>query len=346
MPVKQLLALRRGKPTSVTEKKDLIQQLIDEERVDLIPVPEPVTYKLDDLKKMKVSNLKQAMNNAGVFFYGHDVVEKSDMIRVFRNSGRLLLIETPETKENSRDTPPTSSTNVAESRKRKSLLVETVDENDEGASPSEIVQTEETEPQVVMFPSAQGTPATDESSSTPTTEGSNSTPINMEATDEEREDNASSSDDYNIPTPLEAPSQHMEEGTRQLDSENNGVQPMDIDESSEVQTGANGATHAGIQAQDFDGWSISQLRAVAADANIDLSGCHDRDSALNTILHETNCNRPYLQAYFRSLSPLARSSLSDLRSVARTWNVDIRGCLEKGDIFQLLIKKAKDFGNV
>lgn len=79
--------------SGVFEKNDLIQDLIKENWIVIIPSPEPVEYELEVLKRMKIRELKQAMENAGVFFRREDVVEKSDMITVFENSGRLLLVE-------------------------------------------------------------------------------------------------------------------------------------------------------------------------------------------------------------------------------------------------------------
>jgi len=91
MKVTDLLALHRLPQSGVIEKKDLIQDLIDNDWIDIIPSPEPVEYELEVLKNMKVRELKKTMEDAGVFFRREDVVEKSDMISVFENSGRLVL---------------------------------------------------------------------------------------------------------------------------------------------------------------------------------------------------------------------------------------------------------------
>lgn len=92
MSIKELVNLNRGRALGIGEKKDLIQFLIDNERIDLIPAPEPVEYRMKDLKAMRISELKRAMASAGVFFHAKDVIEKSDMITIFLNSGRLNVL--------------------------------------------------------------------------------------------------------------------------------------------------------------------------------------------------------------------------------------------------------------
>lgn len=98
MAVSELLALRRRPASGVIDKKELIQDLVDEDWIDIIPSPEPVEYELEVLKNMKIGQLKRSMEEAGVFFRREDVVEKSDMISVFENSGRLILKKSPEPK--------------------------------------------------------------------------------------------------------------------------------------------------------------------------------------------------------------------------------------------------------
>ena len=70
MSIPSLLALRKkqGSLSGALEKTDLIQALIDEDLIDIIPSPEPVEYKLDALNKMSIGQLKRAMEEAGVFF--------------------------------------------------------------------------------------------------------------------------------------------------------------------------------------------------------------------------------------------------------------------------------------
>jgi len=88
-----LVALNRGrKIVGIVKKKDLVDYLIKEGFIDLIPAPEPVEYRMSEVKAMQISALKKAMEEAGVFFHAKDVVEKSDLISVFVNSGRLSIV--------------------------------------------------------------------------------------------------------------------------------------------------------------------------------------------------------------------------------------------------------------
>ena len=81
----------------VVEKHELIQKLVDSGRIDIIAAPEPVEYPLSLLRGMGIGELKRCMADAGVFFDPVDVVEKEDMVVIFVNSGRLVLL--PEEEE-------------------------------------------------------------------------------------------------------------------------------------------------------------------------------------------------------------------------------------------------------
>lgn len=113
-----------------------------------------------------------------------------------------------------------------------------------------------------------------------------------------------------------------------------------------VSSGVTGGATVGLSRSNFSGWSVSQLRAVASEVNVDLSQCRDRTEMLDRILCEANIERPHLQNYLRVLSPLMTSTLSQLRSTARQWDVNIRDCLEKEEIIQRLITRANQFGVV
>jgi hypothetical protein len=94
MPISQLKQLHR-RPTRVEaclERSELIQRLIDDEQILLIPTPKPVEYTLSYLQSLGAGKLKRCMADAGVFFHPTDVVEKKDMLEIFRNSGRLCLL--------------------------------------------------------------------------------------------------------------------------------------------------------------------------------------------------------------------------------------------------------------
>ena len=126
LSIQDLLALKnRNKNLSASnssnsiaglEKAELIQWLIDNDRVDVIPAPEPVRHEYEKLQQMRIKDLRSAMEEAGVFFRKEDVVEKSDMLKIFLNSGRLELILTePKEEEDSYGKTSSSSTMAAAS---------------------------------------------------------------------------------------------------------------------------------------------------------------------------------------------------------------------------------------
>jgi hypothetical protein len=129
------------------EKSDLIQAILSSPRVDVIHTPEPVSYYWHDLQTMSISKLKLAMQEAGVFFDPKDVVEKQDMLQIFKNSGRLILLlqhqeeeeeEQVVAEEMQRATTASTTTlyddmdhSASAPPRGRSFLVETVDSDDE-----------------------------------------------------------------------------------------------------------------------------------------------------------------------------------------------------------------------
>lgn len=166
MSVKELIDLNRGSAVGIREKKDLIQYLIDNGRIDLIPAPEPVEFKMEDLKAMRVSELKRAMADAGVFFHAKDVIEKSDMISIFVNSGRLNVIPADEEEDDDarKDDNKFSSDDFGEGRPStaalpsKRHLVETVDEISDDEKERHYKSEEPRPSQVEMFPAVSSSP--------------------------------------------------------------------------------------------------------------------------------------------------------------------------------------------
>jgi hypothetical protein len=76
----------------IVDKQELIQLLVSSGRIDIIAAPDPVEYPLSLLRAMGVGELRRCMAHAGVFFDPVDVVEKDDMIHIFVNSGRLVIL--------------------------------------------------------------------------------------------------------------------------------------------------------------------------------------------------------------------------------------------------------------
>eukprot|EP00591_Stephanopyxis_turris_P001407 CAMPEP_0195508188 /NCGR_PEP_ID=MMETSP0794_2-20130614/1470_1 /TAXON_ID=515487 /ORGANISM="Stephanopyxis turris, Strain CCMP 815" /LENGTH=339 /DNA_ID=CAMNT_0040635093 /DNA_START=237 /DNA_END=1256 /DNA_ORIENTATION=- len=81
----------------IMEKKDLVNHVLSSGKVDLISRKglEDVQlekYTLTQLRGMGIANLKNAMAGCGVFFDPVEVIEKEDMVQIFKNSGRILLL--------------------------------------------------------------------------------------------------------------------------------------------------------------------------------------------------------------------------------------------------------------
>ena len=94
----------------------------------------------------------------------------------------------------------------------------------------------------------------------------------------------------------------------------------------------------------FTTWSVSQLRVVASEIEVDLSDCTSKDEMIKCILHAGNLERLYLRDYLRSLTPLTTKSLSDLRAIARELQINISDCLEKDEIIRRLITRDRRIG--
>lgn len=93
---------------ALTDKADLIKEIEQSGKVDIIESPDPVEYRLADLRSMRVGALRKEMEEAGVFFSPEDVVEKEDMIQLFLHSGRVALLDRPESDTSRKKSIPTS----------------------------------------------------------------------------------------------------------------------------------------------------------------------------------------------------------------------------------------------
>jgi hypothetical protein len=100
-----------------------------------------------------------------------------------------------------------------------------------------------------------------------------------------------------------------------------------------------------ILRENLSNFTVSELRVLASEVDIDLAQCNDKEEMLRCIVEEAMTERPHLQNYLRALSPLAKLSLNELRRTAREWGVNINDCLEKGEIMQRLITRGQTFGN-
>jgi hypothetical protein len=447
MPASELLELYRRPVAGGMEKKELIQVLIDQELIDVIPSPEPVEYRLDGLKRMKIRELKHCMEDAGVFFRPEDVVEKADMITIFLNSGRLVILppsppppmdtsQTAITTNPVEQAPPPEtiaastgiSDDVMSSSGRGSVTgypgnrptVQTVTEHSDGDDDiDDDLNKDSHAPQVeVLFfqqrDSFYNKQRQDSSTTTRDVAWSNtfqshpsqhvtstaevppaSSQIIPNPTSDDRSSSSVASiekatcDDEPMPDYAEITSDHANTATSSAEPEvlqnrcsdiNAHSLSLDLEQQdhwdprgtfqhytiSNLQDLAKDAgidlsscferremvdlmVRAGIFGTNdptalspalFRSWTVAQLRIVASDAKIDLSSCRGRHEMIETILEVANTDRRYLRDYLRSLSPLARKTLSELRLIARELHIAISDCLEKDEIIERLISRS------
>ena len=424
MSIPELLVLHRSPVLGCVEKKDLIQALIDKERIQIIPVPPPVEYDLETLKLMRISELKKVMESAGVFFHSKDVIEKKDMLTIFLNSGRLNVLPSPVAFEGS---PPVLNSRL------KRPLVETVYLNGSDDDDAETNTVDESLPapqemfggkdkelssrrivlESVNHEMSPGTTVDTTDAEQPTileTELEPSTLLPFAEAQESQEGSALEQALFSYPeqgyseetigdtipsypeepkvlpqkekSHDEAISSHQQNDAHspslsatfeQTNAENSPEETTfrgacefencTISELQSVGREANidlsscfersemidllvcaGVTSPQIERASFANWSISQLRALASEVNIDLSNCANRCEMLDRILLEANNERPHLKRYLRALSPLATSTISELRGIARGWGVNISDCLEKEEIITRLLSRNRTFG--
>jgi hypothetical protein len=98
----------------------------------------------------------------------------------------------------------------------------------------------------------------------------------------------------------------------------------------------NSITRGSTSFEEWSDWGVSEIFALAALVDVDLSQCANRDEMIH-VLHDESLVRPHVARYLNALVPLARLTVPQLRAVAREWRVDISDCLEKGDIFHRLV---------
>jgi hypothetical protein len=413
MPVHELKVLRRRPFSGVLEKKELIQLLIDEECIDIIPTPEPVEYKLETLACMKVRQLKQAMEDAGVYFRPEDVVEKADMITIFQNSGRLVLI--PSAVDPINDFPISSHLGCSNADARSTVeeavstnsklstttacfaprpTVETVTEDsDDEEDNCEMSERTVSSPEILfsqqeeeLFRSQEQTTsnssvqATSDSATAPLASISNvqpslhnpegdtdsraATPVQIPnsisvnstsvggAQDQEAMETYNPNEDIEICQGITPTLTFQNYTILQLQTlaRDIGIDLSSCFERSEmvnilVNSGVSGSHDPETLPREmFSSWTVSQLRAVASEAKVDMSNSTSKEQMIQRILYAANTERIFLRDYLRSLSPLTRKRLSDLRRIASELGVDISDCLEKDEIIQRLITRSRTLG--
>ena len=360
---------RRAKkaPPPGTNKRELIQLLIDEEKIDIIPAPEPVEYALSELRGMKISQLKRTMADAGVFFRPQDVVEKSDMITVFLNSGRLNL--TPEVEDEDEDEDDYEEEGEEEEEGDEQLqqattfpqkrpYVETVNSDDEEGRAATRANTKPTTNGTerpgaaeVLFGSQADELASREEHLEPATvpayEGNETVKNHVPTT---------SAASATVSTPkdtTDTPPNGLKEAATpmSMDSPSPTISsaPMDIEASDASGTGTSSpgvsaaATSPSIENRNnscnFKSCSIVELQAIARAANIDLSSCFERREMID-LLKEAGITSPNSTTTHNNY--LENWSVSQLRALAREVNIDLSRCSTKSEMMECILEQANE----
>ena len=342
MPIPALLALNRRPVSGVLEKKDLIQVLIDQDWIDIIPSPEPVEYKLEVLRSMKIGLLKRTMAEAGVFFRREDVLMKSDMISLFENSGRLVLIQSEPDEstiavDNYQTTTNVTSHNDERSspielsynhsdvekgsdtkRKEHQIVVETVKEdsfNPDGNSTTNKKRDEKTfGPPIVMFPDRDAE-LIEENREHPTRNDA----IGITPT----VSNTQNSSSPQIPAAM-----HNVADSTSVTSDMQNLAHSEILHQQESTTRN---TAPGEDRSDSD--ETQNISAIGSDMQSDTQGLEPMDiedesiSAAFDLLHRGTDLRTSFQHY----------TINHLQTLGRDLQIDLSYCLEREEMIHMLV---------
>ena len=364
--------LRVRVPPTACEKRDLIQALVQSGRIQVVAAPKPAQHKLRDLERMGAGQLKRTMAEAGVFFDPIDVVEKKDMVRIFCNSGRLVLLPDPEYErqlaqqhEDQRLARELQQQQEEERQRQQQTMQDSkpaaIDEFDVDAgsatfdddsratasslSKRPIVETvsegddaprRKLSTAMRMFGSASELP---ESSSREGNDHDFAAASNRDDDDYpesvQEVDMAEAVQDESVPVQIDARARFQNLSVAALRQTARGlcVDLSDCIERSEMVDKLAMATE--ITAQKFEGWSVSTVRALASSVEVDLSDCIERSAMVDRLVGAAR-ERPHVAAYLGALMPLAGLSISELRGTARQWQVNVRDCLEKEEIVHRL----------
>mmetsp|Transcript_37184 Transcript_37184/g.52536 ORF Transcript_37184/g.52536 Transcript_37184/m.52536 type:complete len:398 (+) Transcript_37184:2-1195(+) len=363
-------------PPWVRSKEDLIDSLVQSGKIDIIAAPKPVEYILSDLRRMGVGKLRRAMEDAGVFFDPIDVVEKEDMVRIFCNSGRLVVL--PEKQENSNGTESMDIIDeISDDHQPTQLKAAIPDGHDDDAEDGQVSAMDETagaetEPQVETVEEQHGSFRLHDSAIDMfKTEADASDDENMGeaqfaptlvATDgvqipgiaaEHYPETVGSGAEEDVHDNVTEETSRMEDDiaiARAYDRlENSTISELrttarrlnvDLSGCLERQEMIERIFQAGggrpLGPSDFSQMSVSDIRAVAKAVNIDLSDCVEQETMVRKVVAAAEL-QPHLSGYLSALIPLVHLSVSQLKALARDWRVSLNGCLEKDDMIQRLV---------
>mmetsp|Transcript_28881 Transcript_28881/g.35121 ORF Transcript_28881/g.35121 Transcript_28881/m.35121 type:complete len:398 (-) Transcript_28881:326-1519(-) len=232
----------------VLEKRELVERVLASGKVEIVASPAPLEFRLTELRGMGVGKLRRVMNEGGVFFDPVDVVEKEDMVQIFINSGRVLLVE----EEKRADDGDEEETFLDDA---KPAAVLTTDSGTNGisfqAEPNSLTMEIEDKNDMEVC----------ENNSTTEMDVKDNTEVQVE----------------------EINQQHAMEGTNitienEYQSQDDAVASSPLEEMNVDNTPAPVAAYPSLttNTSNFATRSVSQLKALARELNIDVSDCLEK----------------------------------------------------------------------
>lgn len=355
-------------PLRIRDKNDIIEAFAKSNRIDIIAAPKPVEYALHDLRQMGVAKLRRSMEAAGVFFDPIDVVEKEDMVRIFCNSGRLVVLPDPPKEEEVEEdrkpaaasapvvfhpepsAPPEDLDEKCVAPKRMGLIVETVTDDDD--NDGVVVEDEDA---TNMFDDS-NLPHEFISADRGVVEErttAQQSPIDMSPARRDVETDILHND-IEIDSDVFVTSKHpvvnntlppelFADQEVAYDSEPEFIivpeVAADITEGGNL-TGDRAPPHVENDAQmaadyaRFESYTISNLRNSAKDMNVDLSRCIERSEMVEKLVRALNGKRI-------SDSDFDRWSVSELLAVASAVNADLSHCGDRTAMVRRLVYESE-----
>ena len=358
--LKHLLPREEKRPTFL-EKLEIIDYLIQQNIIDLVPAPEPVRYRLSQLQDMSISKLVKTMEeDAGVFFYKEHVVEKQDLIQLFVNSGRLDLIEEEEEKE--QDHTHQSSYNPLdyeedEDDDRKPAarpMVETVHETDsdlgiDDNSIRQLVPEEERlDPSILMEETEMANDKNRLQMKKESSMDANGKPSVSRRTSSSPEEEPSESAGSHEPSGMETEGTSTEVNDTGLDTETSQV----ADAEEEVTRSDSGCDEdSPTSSRDFKRLRYSETaqgdsgQPLETDSTTvarteSVAHTHTSDTASEPVVGNGDCAAPPQpsSALEKVADRLSGMGISQLKSVAREMSVDLSDCIERQDMVDRLAR--------
>ncbi|GFH58718.1 hypothetical protein CTEN210_15194 [Chaetoceros tenuissimus] len=305
------------------ERKEIVETILSSGKIIIIAAPKPVEYEsIETLREMGVGKLKRAMTDAGVFFDSKDVVEKEDMVQIFKNSGRVIFLNENRCGSNSATEhgvdPYGNSYHSSESstqRDRNYEFDEELDGYDEPVEQIKKARVDEDGNSITM-----------------------STSMSV-ATSSDVQDEAMSEIETD---PLEE-YQPLEPTAKDCDV-------MDTTETESVQeTKADEATSAVNLSNDETQNLTTNNKAISSD-----SGLHEENSIhedIESIQNDTQSKTEEVKpstsyTMEKSEQPsFASRSISELKQLAESLDVDLSSCIEKKEMVNLIMNAISNNSN-